>query len=160
MCPPLAIAHFIKGYEWTEAIKIVPLINLVGFIILAVLPTLIMHISHFLSNKNFEVYIDESSNEITFKRDQEFRYAFEDLTVTRHLPLYHKKKLDGNHRVLTPWSNYSFIKVRTNDNKEFNISSTVLNHEDFPVAPTETNYSIWPVIKRAYIDHQQEDIRS
>lgn len=159
MCPPLAIAHFIKGYEWIDAIKIVPIINLVGFVILAVLPTLIMHLSHILSNKNFEVYIDASSNEITFKRDEEFRYSYDELTVTRHLPLYHKKKLDGNHRVLTPWSNYSFIKVRTTDNKEFNISSTVLNHEDFPVAPTKTNYSIWPVIKRAYIDHEEESMR-
>ncbi|GAA5025019.1 hypothetical protein GCM10011506_09160 [Marivirga lumbricoides] len=140
-----------------EAIKIVPLINLLGFMALGVLPTLIMHLSHFFANRNFEVLIDPHANQITFKEKEEFQYAYEDLTVTRHLPLYHKKKLDGNHRMLTPWSNYSFIRVRTNDNKEFNISSTLLNYEDFPIEPSQTNYSLWPMMKKAYIDHEEGD---
>ncbi len=152
----IPFAHYIKGLDWELAKELGPPLALLAFVIVEVIPTSIMHLTHYLSNKNLEVIIHTESKEITFKKDMEYTFSYSELTITLYNPIYHKNKVDGNNRWATAWSNYSFLRIETTDNKEFNVSSTVINNDEFPLEPTHTKYSLWPSIGKWFVNRQLE----
>ncbi|WOK07764.1 hypothetical protein RT717_03885 [Imperialibacter roseus] len=142
-------AHYIKGMDWDTAKVVGPISALVGYAIIGAVPTLIMHLVHYFSNRGVQIIVDQESACVTFRREIEFTYSFDDLTVTQHSSLYQENK----RRIPTSWSNYSFLQVRTSDNKEFNISSIIMSMDEFPVKPLNYSYSFWPAMADWCIHH-------
>lgn len=142
--------------DWETSKELAPLFALIAIFIFEVIPTSIMHLTHYISNKELTVEIERIEQTITFKKDNStFCFRFEDLVVELHAPIYHKNKIDNMKRWATPWSNYSYMKVISRDNKEFNISSTLIRPEEFPIQVEKTKYSLWPVIKSWFVNRQE-----
>ncbi|MCH7415861.1 hypothetical protein MM213_20340 [Belliella sp. R4-6] len=149
-------AHYIKGMDWETSKELAPLFALFAVFIFQVIPTTIMHLTHYISNKELTVEIDRIEQTITFKKGNgTYCFHFEDLIVELYIPIYHKNKIDSMKRWATPWSNYSYMKVISKDNKEFNISSTLIRPEELPLHVEKTNYSLWPVIKNWFVNRQE-----
>ncbi|SMG21908.1 hypothetical protein SAMN05661096_01246 [Marivirga sericea] len=142
----IPIAYYLKGYSWEESFIVGPLFNIGMFVVLGCLPTLIIHISHYWNSKDLRVFIDDEAGKITIDQDQTYQYNLESLEFTEHLALSKKRNEDGKFRILTPWSNYSYIKIKTEDNQEFTISSIVISTEDFPFEVNQKKYTLWPAI--------------
>ncbi|MEO9485462.1 MAG: hypothetical protein ABJG47_18525 [Ekhidna sp.] len=149
--------HYVKEQTWEFSITYGAPITIGAFLIFELLPTLIMHLNHYLNSKSLTVIINSDSRTIKFEKEEiKFNYEFDELTVKQHLSIYQKNKVDGNKRISTPWSNYSYLKIRTPDNKEFRISSLILTKDEFLIEPIETKYSFWPSISSVYKDFQPE----
>lgn len=142
----IPIAYYLKGYSWEESFIVGPLFNLAMFVVLGCLPTLVVHISHYWRSKGLKLFIDHDAGKITIDQDERYHYNLESLEFTEHLAISKKQQEDGKLRIITPWSNYSYIKITTADNKEFKISSIVINSEDFPVEMDQREYTLWPAI--------------
>jgi len=142
----IPIAYYLKGYSWEDSFIVGPLFNLGMFLILGCLPTLIVHFSHYWNSKNLKLFVDDEAGKITIDQHQKHQYDLNSLEVTEHLSLFKKREEDGKFRIITPWSNYSYIKIRTEDNHEFKISSIVMDSKDFPVEVDQKEYTLWPVI--------------
>lgn len=142
----IPIAYYVKGFSLEMSVKVGPLFNLGAFVLLGCVPTLIVHSSHYWRNKNLKLYIDDDNGLLTIDQEQKLQYDFASLECTEYLALSKKRNEDGKFRVITPWSNYSYIKIKTRDQKVYKISSTVINSEDFPVELTEKKYTFWPVL--------------
>jgi hypothetical protein len=125
-------------------------------IALTYLPVLIVHQTHLWLNKSLTVTIDNLQRTITFEKGFKFTYSFDDLEVENHLTIYHKNRIDKRNRRMTVWSNYSYLQVTSSDNKQFNVSSIIINSEDFPIKPSRIRYFFWPFFKGWYIDLQPE----
>ncbi len=150
----IPFAHYIKGWDWDNSLEKAPLVFIISILFFILLPTIIIHISHYHSNKNLIVEIDKTEQKITFKKKREYTYQFSDLKAELCTPIYHKNKIDKARLWVTPWSNYSFLKVHSSDNKEFNISSTLIKPTEFPLEIKSTEYSLWPSIGPWFIDHE------
>lgn len=149
-------AHYIKGMDWETSKELAPLFALIAIFIFEVIPTSIMHLTHYISNKQLTVEIDRIEQTITLKKGNgTFYFRFEDLVVELHTPIYHKNKIDNMKRWATPWSNYSYMKVISKNNKEFNISSTLIRPEEFPIQVEKIKYSFWPVIKNWFVNREE-----
>jgi hypothetical protein len=142
----IPIAHYLKGYSWEESFIIGPLFNLGMFIILGCLPTLMVHISHYWRSKDLKLFIDHDAGKITIDQDKRYQYSLESLQFTEYLALSKKQQEDGKFRILTPWSNYSYVRITTEDQSEFKISSIILDSKDFPVEIDKKEYTLWPAI--------------
>jgi hypothetical protein len=114
------------------------------------LPLLILHLTHYQSSKGLKISIDENAKTVTFEKDVKFTYRYDQLTIENNLSLYQENK----RRRQTPWSNYSYLRVRTFDNKEFYISSIIMNIREFPISPSANKYSLWPSFSNWFIDLQ------
>jgi len=143
----IPIAYYLKGYSWETSLKIGPLFNLGAFLILGCIPTLIVHISHYWNSKDLKLFIDHEAGKITIDQDEQHQYDLQSLRFVEYLAFSKKRHEDGKFRIITPWSNYSYIKIKTDDYKEFNISSTVIDSKDFPVDINHKEYTLWPVIQ-------------
>ncbi|MFZ6664630.1 hypothetical protein [Peijinzhouia sedimentorum] len=150
----IPFAHYIKGMDWETSKELAPLFAIIAIIVFEVVPTAIMHLTHYISNKDLIVEIDRIEQTITFKKDKVYSFHFNELMVELHTPIYHKNKVDNMKRWVTPWSNYSYLKVISKDNKEFNISSTLIRTEEFPLEVEKTWFSIWPSIHKWFVDRQ------
>jgi len=116
------------------------------------LPLLFLHITHYQSSKRLTVSIDQNVQTVTFEKEVKFTYRYDQLTVENNLSLYQENK----RRRQTPWSNYSFLRVRAADNKVFYISSIVMTIREFPISATVNKYSFWPSFSKWYHDLQPE----
>jgi len=143
----IPIAYYFKGYSWETSLKVGPLFNLGAFLILGCLPTLIVHFSHYWNSKDLKLFIDFELGKIVIDQQGQYQYDLESLQFTEHLALAKKRHEDGRFRIITPWSNFSYIKIRAQDDREFNISSTIINSKDFPVDISHKEYTLWPVIQ-------------
>jgi len=152
----IPLAHYRNGWDWEKAAEYAVPVAISSFLVFGVIPNLIMHLSHYFSNQNISISIDYKENKITIQKDQKFSYKWEELTVSLNIPIYYKNKVDNNNRWATPWSNYTYLTLRTPDNKEFNISSIVISQSELPIEPNEINYSLWPSIKPWFINRQIE----
>jgi hypothetical protein len=141
-----------QGNTWTYAISI----GLLGPSIFFVIPTSIMHLNHFLSNRKLSVKVDEQNQTVIFQIEKSYAFHFSDLKVTQHLSIYQKNKFDRGRRREAPWSHYSFLRITTPNNMEFNVSSIIMNNIDFPVQPIERKFSGWPSIGRPFVNRQIE----
>ncbi|MGF1637282.1 MAG: hypothetical protein ACFCUU_09425 [Cyclobacteriaceae bacterium] len=146
--------HFIKALDFVISFKLGFTFTLGLYLLTKIIPTLIMHLIHHNSNKGVELEIDKLNEIIKIKKDREFIYRYSELAVLLYLPIYHKNKVDKMMRLATGWSNYSFIRIKTKDNKEFNISSILIRKEEFPIEPSEVKYSLWPSIGKWYENTQ------
>lgn len=146
--------HYIKDKSWEFSYTYGPLMAVAAFILFEIVPTLIFHLLHWKKSQGFKVFIDSSNRVIKFQLNEtdSYTFNFEDLTVIEYLSLYQQDK----RRLSTGWSNYSYLQVRTPDNKEFKISSLILTQDQFPLEVSETKYSFWPSISSIYKDHQPE----
>ena len=142
----IPIAYYLKDYSWEDSFIVGPLFNLGMFVFLGCLPTLLVHISHYWNSKDLKLSIDDEAGKITIDQDQKHQYDLESLEFTEHLALSKKRKEDGKFRIITPWSNYSYIKITTADNQEFKISSIVIDSKDFPVEVDQKKYTLFPAI--------------
>tara|TARA_R110002126_G_scaffold107322_1_gene242584 strand:+ start:141 stop:872 length:732 start_codon:yes stop_codon:yes gene_type:complete len=152
----IPLAHYRNGWDWEKAFEYAAPVTILSFLVFGVIPTLIMYLSHYFSNRNTSIQIDYEFKKITIQKIQKFSYPWNELSVTLNKPIYHKNKVDKNYRWVTPWSNYSFLTLRTSDNKEFNISSIVLSPSEFPIEPKHISYSYWPSINSWYVNRQEE----
>ncbi len=150
----IPFAYYVKGWDWDRSLTLAPIVAFVALSIFIVLPTIIMHLSHYFSNKDLIVEIDRINNKVTFIKDSEYSYRFSKLKAELHTPIYHKNKLDKRNRWLTPWSNYSYLNVITSDKREFNISSILIDSSKFPIEIESTHYALWPSIRNWKIDHE------
>ncbi len=152
----IPLAHYRNGWDWQKAAEHAVPVVISTFLVFGVIPNLIMHLTHYFSNRNLSILIDCEEKKITIQKDLKFAYKLNELTIILNTPIYHKNKVDNRNRWETPWSNYSFFTLITPDNKEFNISSIVLSHSELPIEPTEIKYSLWPTIKPWYVNRQIE----
>ena len=113
-------------------------------------PLIVIHFYHIKNSKGFTVRVDENVRNITFEKDKKFTYRFDQLIVENHLTIYQEDK----RRKPLPWSNYSFLKVLTDDNKAFYISSTMMTARQFPITTKIKKYSFWPLFDYWYIDYE------
>ena len=157
MVAVIPFAYYIKGQTWDFSVKYGPPIAAGAFIAFELIPTAIMHLTHFLKNRFVQVMVNPKTGTVRFiKLNEQYTFEFNELIVTQHLPIYHKNKIDKNKRISTPWSNYSFLKIKTTDNKEFNVSSLIISGTEFPIEPTQIKYSLWPSIGDWYVNRQLE----
>lgn len=152
----IPLDHYRNGWDWGKAVAYAVPVAISSFLVFGVIPNLVLHLTHFFSNRNISISIDSKEDKITIQKDQKFSYKWEELTVSLNIPIYHKNKVDNNNRWVTPWSNYSYLTLRTPDNKEFNISSIVLSQSELPIEPSEINYLLWPSIKPWFVNRQIE----
>ncbi|MDF9796337.1 hypothetical protein OKW21_001600 [Catalinimonas alkaloidigena] len=148
----IPFAHYIKGKDWEFSITFGPPIMIGVFLLIDVIPTAIVHLSHFLANRNLKVTVNNDNKVVAFqflKSHQEFNYRFDQLRVIRYLTLYQQNK----NRLSTGWSNYSYLRFITEDNKEFNISSTVMTSDQISIEATQTRYIFWPSMNASYRDN-------
>ncbi|WP_460540827.1 hypothetical protein [Echinicola sediminis] len=150
----IPFSHYVKDKTWEFSYTYGPPIAVGAFIALGVIPTLIMHLIHWKKSQGFSVSIDSKNRNIRFNLNEKdsFTFSFDELTVVEHLTLYQQDK----RRLSTGWSNYSYLQVKTPDNKEFQISSLILTQEEFPIEAVTTKYTFWPSISNLYQDHQPE----
>ncbi|PTB97644.1 hypothetical protein C9994_02065 [Marivirga lumbricoides] len=152
----IPLAHYRNGWNWEKAVEYAVPVTISSFLVLGVIPNLIMHLTHYFSNRNLSILIECEEKKIRIQKDLKFSYKWNELTIILNTPIYHKNKVDNRNRWETPWSNYSFFTLITPDNKEFNISSIVLSPSELPIEPTEIKYSLWPSIKPWYVNRQIE----
>lgn len=146
----IPIAYYIKGYSWSEAIQIGPIVNLTFFIFLGLLPTLMVHFNHYRANKNLSVQINPIEGVIAFSSEvgkKKETFEVENLKISQHLSYFHDKSTKLFKYISTPWSNYSYLKIETVEGETFYISSTMVTIDHLPIQPTEKHYTFWPIIK-------------
>ncbi|WNB18164.1 hypothetical protein [Marivirga arenosa] len=141
----IPIAYYVKGYSWEESLIVGPLFNFSAFILLGCIPTFLIHRSHYINNKDFSLFVDKISGKITINEDKQ--YDIDSLEFIEHLAISKKRQEDGKFRLITPWSNYSYLKVITPDNNQYKISSNVVCSSELPIRVHSREYTLWPSIR-------------
>lgn len=140
--------------DWEFSLIFGPLAAIGTFVLFSLTPTWIIHLNHKLKSQEFRVTINIASETVEFQinENQNYKFGFGQLTVVEYLTLYQQNK----NRLSTAWSNYSFLQIKTFDNKEFRISSLILTRNEFPIVPIQTKFALWPSITNIYLDLQPE----
>jgi hypothetical protein len=141
----IPIAYYLKGFTWEESIIIGPLVNVLAFLFLGALPTFLIHRSHLKYRVASPPHIDTKKQTI-FLND--IIYPIDSLDFTHHLAWIQKSKQDGKFRLTTPWSNYSYIAVKTKQDQTFYLSSTQIIMDQFFVEISQKQYHLFPYLKQ------------
>ncbi len=115
-------------------------------------PVIYLHLTYYIDNRRLKIIIDSEAKKFILTKGRKTKeYNFYDIVHSeRTLNIYHKNKIDGLARRITPWSGYNYIKFRLNDGTLFFVTSLMTDiRYFFDLGFKETHYSFFtPLLQR------------